>query len=200
MRMLLIGGNGTIGKAIHREFSKSHEVIVAGRTRGDILADISDPASVVAMYEKLGMLDAVVCAAGETRWAPMIDMSEDDYYIGINRKLMGQVNLVRLGIPYLTDGGSFTLTTGILGDDPVKHTTGAAVANGALHSFTKAAAIELPRSQRINTVSPGLVADAAERLGHLFPGYYVVSMEDVVKGYSRAVFGPNTGEVIRIYR
>ena len=74
---------------------------------------------------------------------------------------MGQVNVVRIGMNYLNHGGSFTLTTGILADDPVVLTTKAAMANGGIHSFVQAAALEMKNDTRINVVSPGLVVDAA---------------------------------------
>ena len=112
---------------------------------------------------------------------------------------MGQVNLVRLGQPNLSKGGSFTLTTGILADDPVPKTTSAAMVNGALHSFVKAAALEMKDGHRINVVSSGLVEDAYERYKDYFPGHNPIPMDKMVNGYVRSVCGKGNGEIIRIY-
>ena len=199
MKILIIGGEGTIGRKVSEYFSKEHEVIIAGRNSGDVQIDIADASSIEAMYAALGSLDALICIAGEAKWAAFDSMSEEDYYIGLRSKLMGQVNLVRIGQAYLNPGGSFTLTTGILADHPVMFTTSAAMVNGAIHSFVKAAALELVNGVRINVVSPGLVEDAVERYQAYFPGHNPIPMKKVVNGYVRSVLGRGNGEIIRIY-
>ena len=199
MRILIIGGEGTIGTSLVRYFSERHEVIIAGRSSGDIEVDIADTTSIKHMFEKTGDVDAVICAAGEAKWAPFETMSEEDYYIGIRSKLMGQVNLVRIGRAYVNEGGSITLTTGILADDPVPMTTSAAMVNGALHSFVKAVVLDLKERIRINVVSSGLVEDAVDKYRDYFPGHHPISMEKMLRGYIRSVEGKNTCEIIRIY-
>ncbi len=199
MKILIIGGNGTIGKTVTSKLQLDHEIITAGRQTGDITVDIADSNSIQSMLENLPLLDAIVCIAGEAKWAPFSELTEEDYYLGLKSKLMGQVNLVRLGQAYLSPGGSFTLTTGILADDPVIMTASAAMVNGGLHSFVKASALELENSQRINVVSAGLVEDAVEKYRDYFPGHNAVPMERVVNGYLRSIFGKGNGEIIRVY-
>lgn len=199
MRILIIGGNGTIGKRVGDFLSKKHEIIVGGRNSGDVIVDIANSDSIKTMYESVGNTDAVVCIAGEAKWAAFDSMSEEDFYIGLKSKLMGQVNLVRIGQNYVNAGGSFTLTTGILADFPVLQTTSAAMVNGGIHSFVKAVSLELREGFRINVVSPGLVEDSAEKYGAYFPGSTPVTMKKVVEGYRRSVEGSATGEIIRIY-
>ncbi len=199
MKILIIGGKGTIGKRVSAYFIKKHEVIIAGRKSGDVAVDIADIETIKRMFEAVGKIDAIICIAGEARWAAFESMSEDDFYIGLRSKLMGQVNLVRIGQKYLKTGGSFTLTTGILADHPVVLTTSAALVNGAIHSFVKAVAPELKMGQRINVVSPGLVEDAVKKYEAYFPGYNAVPMKKVVNGYVKSVEGKRTGDIIRIY-
>ena len=199
MKLLVIGGNGTIGKKVVAHFSKTHEIIIAGRTSGDVTVDIADSASIKAMFESVGIIDAILCIAGEAKWAPFDSLTEDDYYIGLRSKLMGQVNLVRIGQDYLNTGGSFTLSTGILADYPVVMTTSAAMVNGGIHSFAKAAALELKNELRINVVSSGLVEDAAEKYEAYFPGHNPIPMKKVINGYVKSVEGKGTGEIIRMY-
>lgn len=199
MKILIVGGNGTIGKTITKRFKDEHKVIVAGRKKADIRVDITDSSSIKTMFENLGKVDAVICAAGEAKWANFKDLSEEDYYIGFRSKLMGQVNLVRIGQHYLNSKGSFTLTTGILADDPVIKTTSAAMVNGAIHSFVKAVALELENGKRINAVSAGTVEDAYDKYKSLFPGHLPVTMKKVVAGYERSILGKDNGQIIRIY-
>ncbi|MGD9008289.1 MAG: short chain dehydrogenase [Desulfobacteraceae bacterium] len=199
MKILIVGGSGTIGKKVSNHFSKKHEVIVAARKTGDVSVDITDSRSIEAMFESVGRVDAVVSIAGEAKWAAFDAMTEEDFYIGLKSKLMGQVNIVRIGRKYLNDGGSFTLSTGILADHPVEFTTSAAMVNGAIHSFVKAACLELKNGIRINVVSSGLVEDAVEKYEAYFPGHNPIPMKKVINGYVKSVEGKGTGEIIRMY-
>lgn len=199
MKIMIVGGRGTIGRRVSEHFAKKHEVAIGGRTTGDAAVDITDSRSIEAMYEIVGSVDAVVCIAGEAKWAPFASMTAEDFSVGLKSKLMGQVNLVRIGQKYVNPGGSFTLTTGILADHPVALTTSAAMVNGAIHSFVKAAALELKNGIRINAVSSGLVVDAVDKYEAFFPGHNPIPMNKVVNGYVKSVEGKATGEIIRIY-
>ena len=199
MRLLIIGGNGTVGKPVTNYFSKNHEVIVGARNSGDLAIDIADSNSIKKGLEQVGKLDAIVCIAGEAKWDDFGELNEQDYYIGIKSKLMGQVNLVRIGQHYLNKNGSITLSTGILADDPVVKTTSAAMVNGAIHSFVRAARLELTKGIRVNAVSLGLVEDAYEKYQDYFPGHNPISMKKAVNAYIRSVMGKGNGEIIRVY-
>jgi NAD(P)-dependent dehydrogenase (short-subunit alcohol dehydrogenase family) len=199
MKILIIGGKGTIGKKVSSHFSKDHDVLIGGRNSGDVQVDIADSESIKAMFESNANIDAVVCIAGEAKWAAFDTMTEEDFHIGLRSKLMGQVNLVRIGQDYLNAGGSFTLTTGILADDPVMLTTSPAMVNGGIHSFVKAAAMEMKNGHRINVVSSGLVEDALDKYEAYFPGHNPIPMHKVVNGYVKSVIGKGNGEIIRMY-
>jgi NAD(P)-dependent dehydrogenase (short-subunit alcohol dehydrogenase family) len=199
MKILIIGGNGTIGKKVSAHFLKKHQVLIAGRNSGDINVDIAEKKSIKVMFESVGNLDAVVCIAGEAKWAPFDALTEEDYYIGLRSKLMGQVNLVGIGQQYLNKGGSFTLTTGILADHPVDMTTSPAMVNGAIHSFVKAVSLELKNGIRINVVSSGLVEDSVTKYEAYFPGHNPIPMKKVINGYVKSVEGKGTGEIIKMY-
>ena len=199
MRLLIIGGNGTVGKPVTNYFSKDHEVIVGARNSGDLAIDIGDSNSIKKGLEQVGKLDAIVCIAGEAKWDDFGELNEQDYYIGIKSKLMGQVNLVRIGQHYLNKNGSITLSTGILADDPVVKTTSAAMVNGAIHSFVRALRLELTNGIRVNAVSLGLVEDAYEKYQDYFPGHNPISMKKAVNAYIRSVMGKGNGEIIRVY-
>ena len=199
MKILIIGGTGTIGKKVSAHLAKKHQIISAGRNSGDVNVDIADSKSIEAMYESIGKVDAIVCIAGEAKWAALDAMTEEDFHVGLRSKLMGQVNLVRIGQQYLNSGGSFTLSTGILADDPVVGTTSPAMVNGGIHSFVKAASLELGNSARINVVSSGLVEDAVDKYEAYFPGHNPIPMNKVINAYVKSVEGKLNGKIITIY-
>lgn len=198
MKIILVGASGTIGKHLFDELSQRHDVVRASR-HGDVAVDITDRQSIEAMFTQVGSFDALVSATGSGHFGPLNTMTEDDLYKGIRSKLMGQVNLVMVGKEYINDGGSFTLISGVLADDPIRNGVGLSMVNGALNSFALTAAVELKRGIRINVVCPGLVDESEEQMGSAFPGHVPVPMKRVVYGYLKSVEGPITGQVIRIY-
>lgn len=195
MKIIVIGGTGTIGKAVVKELSPRHEVIVVGNQHGAMQVDITDIASIDALYQRTGKIDAVIATTGAVHFAPLIEMQAKDYQIGLDNKLMGQVKLVLRGIPYLNDNGSFTLTAGILSQDPIRLGSSAAMVNGALESFARSAAIELPRGLRINSVSPTVLTESMDSYAPYFRGFVPVSAEKVALAYSKSVEGAQTGQV-----
>ena len=199
MKILIIGGNGTIGTKVTAHFAQSHEVLVASRSNSTLPIDIRNSESITALLERIAPLDAIVNISGEAKWAKFQDLSEEDYYIGIRSKLMGQVNLVRIGKDYLNPTGSITLSTGILADDPVFQTASAALVNGGIHSFVQAAALELKAGIRLNAVSLGLVEDAYEKYKDYFLGHNPIPTPKVINAYVKAVQGGMNGKVIRVY-
>lgn len=198
MRVMVVGGSGRIGSAVVAELEQRHEIIQAGRSSGDVQLDITDEESIRAAFTKAGSLDAVVSAAGTVKFAPLENMEAADYEIGLNDKLMGQVNLVLLGRDHVADGGSFTLTTGVLDSDPVVAGTSASMVNGAINAFVMAAAIEMPRGQRVNVVSPGVIAEAMDAYAPFFRGHEPVPAARAALAYAKSVEGAQTGQVYRV--
>jgi NAD(P)-dependent dehydrogenase (short-subunit alcohol dehydrogenase family) len=75
-------------------------------------------------------------------------------------KGIGQINIVRAALPFISDGGSFTLVSGILGDETAPAMTIGATVNGLIEGFVRAAAAELPRGVRINCISPAVLTES----------------------------------------
>lgn len=198
MKILVVGGAGTIGRAIVDELAPRHEVLIAGRSSGDVQIDITDPETIRAAYKETGPLDAVVSAAGHVKFAPFAEMAADDYEIGLRDKLMGQVNLVLLGRTVVAEGGSFTLTTGVLDTDPIVQGTSASMVNGAINAFVRAAAIEMPSGQRINVVSPGVIEEAMEVYAPFFRGFEAVPAARAALAYAKSVEGAQTGQIYAV--
>jgi len=194
MKVLLIGANGTIGQAVRAELSQRHEVISGGRSSGDERVDITDPNSIRELYKRVGKVGAVACAAGNVHFGALADMTPELYDIGLRDKLMGQVNLVVFGRDHVEEGGSFTLITGILAQEPIRYGSSASMVNGALESFVLAAAVELA-PQRINAVSPTILTESVGAYGDFFRGYESVDAASVALAYSRSIEGAQTGQI-----
>lgn len=198
-RVLLVGASGTLGSAVHAELALRHDVIAASRSSRTHRVDITDSASIAKLLRKLGTLDAIVCTAGTVHFGPLATMTDALYAIGLRDKLMGQVNLALLGQEHLRDGGSITLITGILAEQPIRAGSSASMVNGALESFVRAAAVELPRGLRINAVSPNVFAEAMPGYAPFFRGFEAIPVARAALAFSRSVEGAQTGQVYRVY-
>jgi NAD(P)-dependent dehydrogenase (short-subunit alcohol dehydrogenase family) len=198
MRILLIGPSGRLGTAVHQALTTRHEVVTASRSGSDVTVDIRDPQAIAAMYEQVPRVDAVACAAGAVPYKPLTELEPEDFQAGIADKLLGQVELVRQGAGHVADDGSFTLITGVLARQPIRTGAVASLVNGALESFVKAAAIELPARQRINAVSPTVFTEALDAYGSYFPGWLPVPLRDVAATYLRSIEGAQTGQVYEL--
>lgn len=198
MKILLVGAQGTVGQGVAAELGQRHEVIAAGRRGATVTLDLADRASIRKALESLEPLDAIVSAAGQVGWAPLLELTQEQWAYSVANKLMGQVNLALVGQEFLRDGGSITLTSGVLFDQPVPYGAAASLANGGIEAFVRAAAIELPRGLRINAVSPGVLEESMGDLGPFFRGFEPVPSARVALGYSRSVEGSDTGKVYKV--
>lgn len=198
MRIVLVGASGTIGQAVAKELGERHEIVAVGSKSGTVQLDVTDIASIRAGLQRIGPFDALVSAAGKVKFAALADMTDADYAIGLKDKLMGQVNLVLVGRELIADGGSFTLTSGVLSHDPVRFGSSASMVNGAIEAFVRAAAIELPRGLRINAVSPGVLVESLPAFGPFFRGHEAVPGARVALAYAKSVEGARTGQVFEV--
>ncbi len=198
MKILLVGASGTIGQAVSAVLGQQHDIISAGKQRGDVLVDMTSPESIGAMYRKLGHIDAIVVTAGKVHFGELTQMTHTHYQVGLQDKLMGQINLALLGLNNLVDGGSITLTSGVLNHDPIRFGSGAAMVNGAIDGFVTSAAIEMPRGIRINAVSPTVLLESMDAYADYFKGYKPVPAADVALAYQKSIEGHQTGMVYQV--
>lgn len=196
MKIIVVGASGAVGKAAVDALASRHEIVAVGKSSGDIQIDIEDVESIRQMYHDVGSVDAVVSAIGHGHFGAVDETTSEQFMMGINHKVLPQVNLVLEGFDYMNDGGSFTLTSGVLNRDPIRGGSCAAAANGAIDGLVLGAAVDMPRGIRINAVSPGVLEVSREKYDGFFRGHVHVTSEAVGLAYSKAVEGCLNGQVI----
>jgi NAD(P)-dependent dehydrogenase (short-subunit alcohol dehydrogenase family) len=194
LKILVIGATGTIGASVARALASRHEVLRASHSRSALTVDLADPASTKRLYARVGPVDAVVSAAGQAAFGPLLTLSDTDFALSLSNKLMGQVNLVRYGVEGLADGGSFTLTSGFLSRQPMPGGAAISMVNAGLEGFVRAAALDLPRGIRINAVAPGWVRETLVAMKR-DPSAGVPAAQ-VAQTYVRSVEGSMTGQIL----
>jgi len=194
MMVIVIGATGTIGRTIVQTIGNRHEVVPVSFSKSAIKVDIADRASIGKMFETTGRVDAVISAAGLAKFGPMTSLTNADFELGLENKLMGQVNLVRFGIDNINDNGSITLKSGILSRKPMPGSTAISLVNSALEGFVRAAALEMPRNIRINIVSPNWVVDTLKAF-NMDPSIGT-PLEVVARAYLQVLEGTMNGQVL----
>lgn len=194
MRVILIGASGTIGTAVADALAARHDVVRVGRTHGEYLVDMANEESIARLFAEVAPFDAVVSTAGQARFAPLEALSDDDFRFSLQNKLMGQVNLVRMGLRYLRDRGSFTLTSGVLAAEPMVGSGAISLVNSGLEGFVRAAALEMPRGIRVNCVSPPWVSETLAAMGQDSSAGMPASQ--VAAAYVQCVEGTGNGEIL----
>jgi NAD(P)-dependent dehydrogenase (short-subunit alcohol dehydrogenase family) len=197
MKVILIGASGTLGRAIDQQLQERHEILRVGHSSGELQVDITDPASIRRLFEQTGTFDALISATGKLHFGALAEMTAEHYAVGLQDKLMGQVNLVLIGREFANDGASFTLTSGVLSDDPIRYGSSASMVNAAIDGFVRGAAIELPRGLRINSVSPTVVEESLPSYGPYFRGFKPVPAAIAALAFAKSVEGAQTGQVYR---
>ncbi len=169
MKIIVIGASGTIGRAVSEELGQRHDVIRVGRTRGDYQVDITSQGSVEALFAQTGEVDAIVSTTGNLHFGPLSTMTDSQFNLGLQDKLLGQIRLALIGQHFLRDGGSITLVSGIVAQEPIAQGVNATTVNAGLEGFVRAAACELPRGLRINLISPTVLSESLAPTA-TFPG------------------------------
>ena len=146
------------------------------------------------MYKNITQFDALVAVAGgDSTFKSFEELEDEDYRYGFERKFLGQVRLVKYGMDYIRDNGSFTLTSGFLSYYPNPFSIDTGPFNAAIDSFGRSTALLLQHGIRINVVSPAPVVEPGqERKG-------LVTAAQAAEMYVKAVEGNFTGHVLRAW-
>jgi NAD(P)-dependent dehydrogenase (short-subunit alcohol dehydrogenase family) len=194
MKVMVVGATGTIGKSVVKLLALEHEVIKVASSSGDFRVDMTRKDSIEKLFKYVGSFDALVCAAGVARFGQLSELSDEDFQLGLSGKLMGQINLVRVGLHYINDKGSFTLTSGILSQHPMPGSASISMVNAGVEGFARAAALEMPRGIRVNVVSPPWLKETLEALG--MDTSSGMPAERVAQAYRASITGTRSGNII----
>jgi nucleoside-diphosphate-sugar epimerase len=202
-RLLLVGAGGVIGRHLHQALQADYDIITAGLDDAGLRMDLTDPASVSAALAGLGTLDAIISAAGRAHFAPLKDVQAaageaSKYALGLQDKLMGQVNLALASRGVLRPGGAIVLTSGTTSTDPIPGGSSLSMVNGALEAWVRAAATEWPDGVRINLVSPSLVQGTPAAALRAFAGWPVITGECVALAYIRCLQSGISGQTLSV--
>lgn len=191
MKIAVFGGTGFIGSAVVERLSKKgHEVLVIGRRSGDVMADYTDPSAVEAAFQKMQPLDGVVVTVGgDTVLKNYEDLTDDDYRLGSERKLLSQIRVVRMAEKYLEDNGSIILTSGVVSHYPIPTGMATGPLNIAVDTFVQQVAPILKRGIRLNVVSPATVVDRPARTAE------EINVDDLAENYVEFLEGDATGQI-----
>jgi NAD(P)-dependent dehydrogenase (short-subunit alcohol dehydrogenase family) len=191
MKILLIGSSGTLGKAIVAALEGRHEVIGASR-EGNPRVDLEDETSIETLFHAVTDLDAVIVAAGGAAWKPIAELMPDDFAFSFRSKLGGQIAVIRAAFKHLKDGGSVTVTSGVLAREPMPGAAAVAMVNAGLEGFSRVAALEAPRGIRVNVVSPPWAKPTLKQLG--MDEAIGLTPEQIAKAYVAALESTQTGQ------
>ncbi|AUJ36517.1 SDR family oxidoreductase [Vibrio vulnificus] len=156
---VVLGGTSGIGAELAKQLKSEHTIVhVASRQTG---LDISDEKSVYHYFETIGAFDHLIVTAGS--YAPagkVVDVEITQAKYAFDTKFWGAVLAAKHGARYLKQGGSITLTSGMLSRKVVANTYVKAAINAAIEATTKVLAKELAPI-RVNAISPGLTKTEA---------------------------------------
>jgi NAD(P)-dependent dehydrogenase (short-subunit alcohol dehydrogenase family) len=193
MKIIVIGSTGVIGAAVARALAARHEVIGVTR-KGTPAVDIEHPATVAALFQSVHAVDAVVCCAGTGVFKPLAQLTDDDLAYSFKSKLMGQAHVIRQAMQHVRDGGSVTVTSGVLAQHSVPGGAAISMVNSGLEGFVRGAAMDSARGVRINVVSPPWVTETLLALKmDPAPGMLAAA---VANAYVAAVEGSHQGETL----
>lgn len=196
MKIIIIGASGTIGKGIVQLLAPNHKLVKVGHRSGDFTVDLASKDSIKKLFDDVGAVDALISAAGAATFGSLDELTDDSFMLALTNKLMGQVNLVRLGRSKINGNGSITLTSGMLSQNPMPGSASISMVNAGLEGFVRAAALEMPRGVRINAVSPVFVKETMEILG--MDSTHGMPSQKVALAYKEAVESQRNGEVLDV--
>ena len=172
-RVVVIGGATGIGFAIAELACEQGATVVIGSSnQANVSAaaerlhgatgravDLRDESSIAGFFGELGAFDHLAVTAGD--WSGSMFGSIRDLDLAQARELLtirfwGVIAAVKHGCGTIAQGGSITLTSGMLAHRPRAGTTMATAMSGAVEHLTSGLAMDLA-PVRVNAVCPGLI-------------------------------------------
>ena len=172
---LVTGGSSGIGLATAHVFVKEGAyVYITGRRQSEldkavksignnvqaIRADVSSLADLDRLFAQIkqekGRLDVVFANAGQAKFVPVNDITEEFYDQTFNTNVKGVLFTVQKALPLIPDGGSIILNGSVVGQKGFPNSSVYSATKAAVRSFARTLTTDLKdRKIRVNTISPG---------------------------------------------
>jgi 3-oxoacyl-[acyl-carrier protein] reductase len=126
-----------------------------------VKADVAKSAEVAQLFaqtkQAFGGLDVLVNNAGVYRFAPLEEVTEDEFHRQFNINVLGALLASREALKYFgPDGGSVINISSIASQSPMPTAVVYSASKGALDVATRVLAKELgPKKIRVNAINPG---------------------------------------------
>ena len=183
---MIVGGGSGIGADSARKmsemgydvavFSSSGKGEALGKELGGlgftgsnlVVADLE--AFVAATMERFGRIDAVINCAGHGPKGPIMEISDEDWHLGMDYYFLNIVRITRLVLPIMQNQGKGSIvnisTFAVFEPDPDFPTS--AVFRASLASYTKLFSTKYAaESIRMNNILPGFINSLPEKQDRL---------------------------------
>ncbi|MDO5528890.1 MAG: SDR family NAD(P)-dependent oxidoreductase [Paracoccus sp. (in: a-proteobacteria)] len=172
-RVLITGGGTGTGAAMALAFAASgHEVVIAGRRAGPldevaaqgggrisrVIADITDEASVAAMFREAGPCPIVIANAGAASSAPFAKTTLADFEASIAVNLTGTFLTLRDGLRQIDGWGRLIAIASTAALKGYAYVAPYAAAKHGVVGMVRALALEVARREvTVNAICPGFL-------------------------------------------
>lgn len=172
---LVTGGSSGIGLATAELFVKEGAfVYITGRRQSEldmavkkigkqvkaIRSDVSNLADLDRLFAQIkqekGRLDVVFANAGQAKFVPLSDVTEEFYEQTFNTNVKGVLFTVQKALPLIPNGGSIILNGSVVSQKGFANSSVYSATKAAVRSFARTWTTDLKdRKIRVNTISPG---------------------------------------------
>jgi len=172
---LVTGGSSGIGLATAQQFvNEGAFVYITGRRQAEldkaakaigsnvkaVRADASNLADLDRLYAQIrqekGRLDIVFANAGQAKFVPLSDVSEELYNQIFDVNVKGVLFTVQKALPLIPDGGSIILNASVVSTKGLPAASVYSATKAAVRSFARSWTTDLKdRGIRVNAISPG---------------------------------------------
>jgi NAD(P)-dependent dehydrogenase (short-subunit alcohol dehydrogenase family) len=157
---------GLLGHTPEKVVDAVKEIADKGGEVIPVIADIADKVqmqgAIKQIIDRWDRLDIIFANAGINGvWAPIEDLTYDDWNYTINNNLTGTFLTIKYAVPYLKKKGGSVIVTSSVNGNRIFSNTGAtaySVTKAGQVAMTKMLAVELGKHKiRVNVICPGAI-------------------------------------------
>ncbi|MDR3408668.1 MAG: glucose 1-dehydrogenase [Methylovirgula sp.] len=165
------------------------EIVAKGGKAIAVHGDVAKKADVKKIVDatlaSFGRLDILVNNAGVFRFAPLEDVTEDEFHREFDINVLGMILATQEAVKHFgADGGSVINITSVAGRNAIPNSVVYSATKAAIDSLTRVLAAELgPRKIRVNAIAPGVtVTEGFEAMGEVAKGFEAYALSQTPLG------------------